>query len=246
MGRQRIDRYLVACGLAPSRERARALVLAGAVRVNRRRVDKPGSPVRPGDRVEVRGGEPYVSRGGRKLEAALDCFGVEVEGKTVLDVGASTGGFTDCLLQRGAARVWAVDVGYGQLAWSLRTDPRVTVLERTNIRHVRPEEIPVRFDLATVDVSFISLRLVLPVVRRLLAPGADVVALVKPQFEAGRGRVGKGGVVRDPEVQREAVETVARAAAGVGLGRRGAVASPLLGPKGNREFFLHLTAEPGG
>jgi 23S rRNA (cytidine1920-2'-O)/16S rRNA (cytidine1409-2'-O)-methyltransferase len=244
-GRIRIDRLLVERGLAPSRTRAERLVMAGGVLVADRPVVKPGTLVAADAEVRVRGGtSPYVSRGGEKLAGALDAFEVDVRGRVALDVGASTGGFTHCLLERGAARVVAVDVGYGQLAWSLRQDPRVRLLERTNARGLRPEQLPETPTLATVDVSFISLRLVLPAVVGVLAPGADVVALVKPQFEVGRGRVGKGGVVRDPALRAEAVADVRAATGALGLTVRGEAESVLPGPRGNREVFLWLAA-PG-
>ncbi len=239
--RVRIDKLLVDRGLVPSRERAQRLVLSGVVFASGQPVAKPGTLVQPDAPIEVRGEDlPYVSRGGLKLAAALDAFGVEPIGRVCLDVGASTGGFTDCLLQRGAARVYAVDVGYGQLAWTLRNDPRVVVMERTNFRFFSPERLPERPTLATADVSFISLRLLLPNLAHCLAEGADAVVLVKPQFEVGRGQVGSGGVVRDPALQREAVEAVKQAALDSGFTALGECASPILGPKGNREFFLHL------
>ncbi len=238
--RERLDRLLVERGMAPTRERAQRLILSGAVRVRGRVVDKPGTQVeRSAELSLARAVLPYVSRGGVKLEAALRYFGVDVRGRIAMDVGASTGGFTDCLLQHGAARVYAVDVGYGQLAWALRRDARVVVLERTNIRSLRLEQLPERPELVTVDVSFISLRLVLPKVAELVAPGAEVLALVKPQFEVGRGRVGKGGVVRDRALQAEAVAAVVACAEQSGMRVRGTMESPLLGPKGNREFFVY-------
>ena len=239
--KQRLDILLVERGLAASRERARALILAGAVSVNGRRAVKPSEPVAPEATVSVRPALPYVSRGGSKLAHALDTFGIDVAGRVAIDVGAATGGFTDVLLQRGAARVYAVDVGYGQLDWRLRQDPRVVVLERTNIRYL--EALPEQVDLAVIDVSFISLRLVLPVVRRLLKRSGEVVALVKPQFEAGRAQVGKGGVVRDPAVHAQVLRNVARYAQEAGFVAVGLTASPLLGPAGNREFLMHLRPE---
>ncbi len=239
--RQRLDRLVVERGLAASRDRAQRLIMSGEVRVAGRVVDKPGALVEAGAELAVSGSDiPYVSRGGLKLEGALRQWPLDLRGRIALDVGASTGGFTDCLLQRGTARVIAVDVGYGQLAWSLRQDPRVTLLERTNIRNLRPEALPEVPELAVIDVSFISLRLVLPVVGALLAPGSPVLALVKPQFEVGRGQVGKGGVVRDPALQRQAVEAIAAWARDLGMAVCGQTESPILGPKGNREFFLCL------
>jgi 23S rRNA (cytidine1920-2'-O)/16S rRNA (cytidine1409-2'-O)-methyltransferase len=239
--RERLDKLLVDRGTVASRERARRLVMAGAVRVGDRVVDKPGTLVALDAPIAVAGDDiPYVSRGGLKLAAALDAFHTEVAHRVVLDVGASTGGFTDCVLQRGARAVIAVDVGYGQLAWSLRQDPRVTLLERTNVRRLDAAALPTTPDLAVIDVSFISLRLVLPVVAGLLAPGGDVLALVKPQFEVGKGQVGSGGVVRDPALHAAAVTSVRECALGLGLAVLGECASPILGPKGNREFFLAL------
>jgi 23S rRNA (cytidine1920-2'-O)/16S rRNA (cytidine1409-2'-O)-methyltransferase len=243
--RERLDRLLVERGLASSRERARRLVMAGVVRVDERVVDKPGTPVATGAGLRVDSPEaPFVSRGGVKLNAALDALAVPVAGAVVLDVGASTGGFTDCVLQRGARHVIAVDVGYGQMAWSLRCDSRVTVLERTNIRHLAAAALPEVPSLAVIDTSFISLRLVLPKVTELIAMGGYVVALVKPQFEVGRGRVGKGGVVRDPVLQDAAVQAVRSYALEVGLECVGRCESPILGPRGNREFFLALRKAP--
>jgi len=239
--RVRIDRLLVERGLAASRERARRLVMTGDVLVADRPITKPGAEV-PGD-AEVRlrtADSPYVSRGGEKLAGALDAFGLEVRDLVAFDVGASTGGFTDCLLQRGARRVIALDVGYGQLAWKLRHDPRVVVIERTNARHLTPAMLPEAPDLAVVDVSFISLATVLPAVAGVLAPRGTIVALVKPQFEVGRGRVGKGGVVRDPAQRAEAVAGVRTAAEQLGLAVRGEAESVLSGPKGNREVFIWL------
>jgi len=242
MGKVRIDCLLVERGLATSRERARRLVMAGGVLVGERPVTKPGAEVPEDAPVRVRGEEaPFVSRGGEKLAGALDAFGIDVAGRTALDVGASTGGFADCLLQRGARRVIAVDVGYGQLAWRLRQNARVFVLERTNVRTLAPEMLPETPELATIDVSFISLTLVLPPVAAVLPAGATVLALVKPQFEVGRGRVGKGGVVRDPAARAAAVARVRAAAEALGFTLRGEAESVLPGPKGNREVFLWLS-----
>lgn len=241
MSRERLDKLLVDRGHAGSRERARALIMAGAVRVADRVVDKAGTLVPEDAAVSVAGGDlPYVSRGGVKLAGALDALGIDVGGRLVLDVGASTGGFTDCVLQRGARAVIAIDVGYGQLAWSLRQDPRVTLLERCNIRYLEPRRLPARPDVAVVDASFISLSLILPRIAELVAPGSVIVALVKPQFEVGRGQVGKGGVVRDPALHAAAVERVRAAAVALGLTVLGECESPIMGPKGNREFFLAL------
>ena len=237
-GRVRLDQALVAQGLVPSRQRAQAMVRAGLVRVAGAVADRPDQMVDPSVRLGLDHAKAYVSRGGDKLAAALDAFGIDPTGRVALDVGASTGGFTDILLQRGAARVIAVDVGYGQLAWSLRQDPRVTVLERVNIRHL--DRLPVPADLAVIDVSFISLRLVLPRVHELLSPPGEVVALVKPQFEVGKGAVGKGGVVRDPEQHREVVRGLSQFAGEIGYAVAGEIPSPIVGAKGNREFLLYL------
>ncbi len=242
--RSRLDLVLVGRGLVRSREEARRRILAGEVWVGDRVASKASEPVVPAAEIRLEARPSFVSRGGEKLTAALDSFRLDVSGLTALDVGASTGGFTDCLLRRGARRVYAVDVGYGQLAWSLRNDARVVVLERQNIRVLEREAIFEPIDLATIDVSFISLRLVLPRVTALLRPGAQVVALVKPQFEVGKGKVGKGGVVRDPALHAEVIESVRKIAQGLGLTEQGFVESPLLGPKGNREFFLLFSLPP--
>ena len=240
----RLDLALVERGLAPTRERARALVLAGRVLVNGRPARKAGDAVKDADTIALAVPDhPYVGRGGVKLAHALDAFGIEVQGRTALDIGASTGGFTDALLQRGAARVVALDVGHGQLDWKIRNDPRVVVIERVNARSLTPEQLPEaarRFDLVTIDVSFISLRYIFPRLPPLLRAGADVVALVKPQFEAGRAEVGRGGIVRDPAVHDRVVAEVTAAADTVGLERRGLTASPIEGAEGNREFLVHL------
>ncbi len=243
--RSRLDQVLVERGLAPSRTRAQALVLAGVVRVDGKRADKAGAAVAEDAAVEVVAADhPWVSRGGVKLAGALDAFGLDPAGRSCLDVGASTGGFTHVLLERGATRVVALDVGRGQLDWSLRTDARVVVMEGVNARFLQPGDVPGPFQLITVDVSFISLRLVLPALAPLLASDGDLVALVKPQFEAGRGQVGKGGVVRDPEVREASIAAVIEAAAAEGLTCAGRVASSLPGPKGNVEELVHL--RPGG
>ncbi|MBI3245648.1 MAG: TlyA family RNA methyltransferase [Deltaproteobacteria bacterium] len=240
--RIRLDVLVTERGLAASREQARRLVMAGAVVVNEQRVDKPGTLVDPAAEVRVKdeARSPYVSRGGHKLAAALRSFPVDVAGVVAIDVGASTGGFTDCLLQHGAARVYAVDVGYGQLAWSLRQDPRVVSLERRNIRTLTLADLGEAPELAVIDASFISLALVIPPVLELLAPQGRVVALIKPQFEVGKGRVGKGGVVRDPALHVEVVENLSRQAETWGVEVMGVMESPLLGPKGNKEFLLYL------
>ena len=243
----RLDAAVVARGLAASRERARALILACQVRVDGVVVSKAGTPVKPDAAVTLdERDHPYVGRGGVKLAHALETFGIAVEDRLALDVGASTGGFTDVMLRRGARRVVALDVGHGQLDWKLRTDPRVVVLEKINARTLTPEQLPEdarRFDLVTMDVSFISVRQVLPALVPVLAPGADLVVLVKPQFEAGREEVGKGGLVRDAVVQARTVEDVTAAANALGLTRVAAVESPITGTEGNREFFLHLRHE---
>lgn len=240
--RVRIDRLLVERGLVPSRERATRLILAGDVLVDGERVDKAGAMVSTDAEVELRGRSPYVSRGGEKVAHALDHFAVEVRDRVGMDVGASTGGFTDCLLQRGAARVYAVDVGTGQLDARLRRDPRVVVMEKTNARSLDPRLFDPRPGLAVVDVSFISLEKVLPAVFGVLAPRGEVIALIKPQFEAGREAVGKGGVVRDPALHRAVVARLARYAVLRGWHVHGVTASPLRGPKGNREFFLYVAS----
>jgi 23S rRNA (cytidine1920-2'-O)/16S rRNA (cytidine1409-2'-O)-methyltransferase len=244
--RVRLDRLLVERAVFPSRERAAAAILAGRVRVGGEPVTKAGRRFPPDAEVEVSGpAHPFASRGGLKLAAALDAFGVDPAGRTCLDVGASTGGFTDVLLRRGAARVYAVDVGYGQLAWALRQDPRVVVRERVNARRLTAEDVPEPVGLAAVDVSFISLAKVLPAVTARLAPGADLICLVKPQFEAGPADVPRGGVVRDPAVHRQVLRRVIAGAAGLGWGAAGLVPSPVAGAEGNREFLLHLVRGPG-
>jgi 23S rRNA (cytidine1920-2'-O)/16S rRNA (cytidine1409-2'-O)-methyltransferase len=243
----RLDLVLVDRGLAASRERARAMILAGRVRVGGEIVAKAGHPTAAdADVTLIEPDHPYVSRGGVKLAHALDAFGVDPAGRAAIDLGASTGGFTDVLLRRGAPRVVALDVGHGQLDWRLRSDPRVIVLERINARTLTPDQLPAgerTFDLAVMDLAFISIRHVLPAIVPLLAPGADVIALVKPQFEAGRDEVGKGGLVRDPAVHTRVVDEVARAASALGLSRVATTESPITGTEGNREFFLHLRLE---
>ncbi|HLQ48658.1 MAG TPA: TlyA family RNA methyltransferase [Candidatus Dormibacteraeota bacterium] len=246
----RLDELLVERGLAPSRTRAQALILAGQVRVGEgdaARLDrKAGDLVAPDTTIALTDRDPYVSRGGHKLAAALDAFGIDPADRICLDAGASTGGFTDVLLQRGATRAYAVDVGRGQLAETLRHDPRVVSLERTNARSLTASSLPEPIDLAVIDVSFISLGLVLGPIASTLRPGPDapIVALVKPQFEAGRGRTDHG-VVRDPAIHREVLEKIVAVAQALGLGARDVIASPILGPEGNREFLLHLQAGPG-
>jgi 23S rRNA (cytidine1920-2'-O)/16S rRNA (cytidine1409-2'-O)-methyltransferase len=246
----RLDTLLVERGLAASRERARALILAGSVRVNGHPVAKAGTAVPAEAEVTISAPDhPYVGRGGLKLAHALDTFAIPVSGRLALDIGASTGGFTDVLLQRGALRVVALDVGHGQLDWKIRSDPRVEVIERVNARSLTPASLPgtvTAFDIVTIDVSFISLRHILPVVPALLRADADVVALVKPQFEAGRAEVGKGGIVRDPAVQARVVDEVVFAADALGLKRAGLTESPIAGMEGNREFLLHLRQATAG
>ncbi|AVT38671.1 TlyA family RNA methyltransferase [Plantactinospora sp. BB1] len=247
--RTRLDAELVRRGLARSREQAAALVEAGRVQVRGVRAQKVAAMVDPADPVRVLGDDPsteYVSRGGHKLAGALAAFapeGLDVAGRRCLDAGASTGGFTDVLLRAGAAEVLAVDVGYGQLAWAIRTDERVRVFERTNVRTLTPDTIGGTVTLTVADLSFISLRLVLPALAGCTAPDGDLVLMVKPQFEVGKERVGSGGVVRDPQLRVEAVLAVTEAAAGLGLGLAGVVASPLPGPSGNVEFFVWLRAD---
>ncbi len=240
--RKRLDLLLVERGLATSREQARRLIMAGAVVVNEQRVDKAGTLVAETAalRVKDEARSPYVSRGGQKLATALQQFALEVQGSVALDVGASTGGFTDCLLQHGARKVFAVDVGYGQLAWSLRQDPRVISIERTNIRTLDPALLDETPTLAVIDASFISLTLVIPKVLALIAPKSEVIALIKPQFEVGKGRVGKGGVVRDPELHAEVVARLQEQAVLWNVNVKGVIESPLLGPKGNKEFLLYV------
>jgi 23S rRNA (cytidine1920-2'-O)/16S rRNA (cytidine1409-2'-O)-methyltransferase len=235
----RLDVLLVDRGLVASRERARALILAGAVLVHEEPVDKAGALIAEGAIVRIRGEDhPYVSRGGVKLKGALEAFGIRVDGFSALDVGASTGGFTDCLLQAGARKVYAVDVGYGQIAWKLRNDPRVVLFERTNIRHFSGVGVEEPVDIAVIDTSFISLTLVIPSVLQFVREGGTFLALVKPQFEVGRGEVGKKGVVRDPAVHLRVVAELAAFCVEQGLSVRGTCESPLTGPEGNKEFFI--------
>ncbi len=242
MPRARLDQLVVERGLAPSRERARALILAGQVTVDDRPVTKAGTAIDDHATVAlVAPDHPYAGRGGLKLAHALDTFQIEVRGRECLDIGASTGGFTDVMLQRGAARVVALDVGHGQLDWKLRNDPRVLVIERFNARHLTIADLPGPIDLVSIDVSFISLRHILPAVTPVLRPGADVVALVKPQFEAGRAEVRKG-IIRDPGVHARVLEEVATAGGEVGLSRVASTPSPITGQKGNVEFLVHFRA----
>lgn len=235
----RLDRALVDRGLTTSREQARALILAGRVLVNDFKIDKAGSLVTESADIRIAGDlNPFVSRGGLKLQGALAAFGIDVTGLIVLDVGASTGGFTDCLLQTGAQKVYALDVGYGQLAWKLRSDDRVVPIERTNIRYFDGTGITETLDMATVDASFISLKIILPKVISMLCPGGIIIALIKPQFEVGRGQVGKHGVVSDPLLHQAVVEEIIQLCRQLQLEEIATCESPLLGPAGNREFFL--------
>lgn len=239
--KKRLDLLMAARGLVESRQQAQGRILAGDVLVNGRRVTKAGTHVSTDCDIRLTGKDmPYVSRGGVKLEAALNAFHIDVRGLACLDVGASTGGFTDCLLKRGAQRVAAIDVGYGQLHWSLRSDPRVIVLERTNIRHLETIPLPHPAELACIDVSFISLKMVVPAVLKLLQKPGRIVCLIKPQFEVGKNLVGKGGVVRDPSHHQKVVDDLTSIFVGLGLRVMGVFPSPLLGPKGNKEFFMCL------
>ncbi|HEX9021764.1 MAG TPA: TlyA family RNA methyltransferase [Nitrospirota bacterium] len=236
----RLDRLLVERGFVESREKAQAVIFAGQVLVNNQKVDKAGALVPEDATVRITGGQlPYVGRGGLKLEAALRHFGVDVTRKVALDVGASTGGFTDCLLQRGAGKVYAVDVGYGQLAWRLRQDPRVVVIERTNIREMAASQVPEAVDIVVIDVSFISLEKVIPSILPFLAHNGEIVALIKPQFEVGKERVGKGGIVRDEAARSAAVERIKTFMQNAGLEVRGVIESPITGQDGNVEYLLH-------
>jgi 23S rRNA (cytidine1920-2'-O)/16S rRNA (cytidine1409-2'-O)-methyltransferase len=239
-GKLRLDRLLVERGLAVSREKAQAVIAAGQVLVNGQRLDKAGMSVPYEAELRITGEAlPFVSRGGLKLEAALKEFSISVEGRTALDIGASTGGFTDCLLQHGCEKVYAVDVGYGQLAWKLRQDPRVVVIERTNVREMEPSLVPGPVDIAVIDVSFISLEKVVPAVLKFLKKGSELIALIKPQFEAGRGQVGKGGIVRDEATRTAVVERIAGFVRDQGLEVKGVIPSPITGQDGNVEFLIH-------
>jgi len=242
MKKERLDVLLVDRGLYETREKAKAAVMAGLVIVAGERCDKPGTKFSEDVAITVKGElHPYVSRGGLKLEKAIREFDIDLKDKIMMDIGASTGGFTDCALQHGAKKVYAIDVGYGQLAWSLRQDERVVVMERTNFRHLDPDAFPYeKPDMASIDVSFISLKLILPVLYRFLQEGGQVVALVKPQFEAGKEKVGKNGIVRDPEIHVEVLQGIAGFAASIGLAVRGVSFSPITGGEGNIEFLLHL------
>ncbi len=240
--KQRLDVYLFENGFAESREKAKAIIMSGNVYINNQKADKPGDNVNENDQVEVRGKtNPFVSRGGLKLDKAINVFGVSLENKVCVDIGASTGGFTDCMLQNGAQKVFCIDVGYGQLAWKLRTDPRVVNMERTNIRYVTTEQIGQKLDFASIDVSFISLRLVLPVAKELTKEDGEILCLIKPQFEAGREKVGKKGVVRDINVHLEVVESIIDFAQSIGLYPKALDYSPVRGPEGNIEYLLYLS-----
>lgn len=239
--KERLDILLVQKGLAPSRELAKAYIMAGTVYVDGRKEDKAGTKLPLDTAIEVRGGQmKYVSRGGYKLEKAIDAFGISLEGKCCMDIGASTGGFTDCMLQNGAVKVYAIDVGYGQFAWKLRNDPRVVCLEKTNMRYVTHEQVPDEVDFASVDVSFISLTKILPAALGVLGENGQLVCLIKPQFEAGREKVGKKGVVKDKAVHREVIEKIAAYALAQGLGILGLSFSPIKGPEGNIEYLIYL------
>ncbi len=241
MKKERLDVLLTKMGFFESRERAKAEIMSGTVFVDGQRADKPGTAYLPDVQIEVRGTSiGFVSRGGLKLEKALQVFPAVPEGKVCMDCGASTGGFTDCLLKKGALRVYAVDVGYGQLAWSLRTDPRVINMERTNARYLQPDDLPERLDLAVIDVSFISLSLILPAIRQLMNPAGEIICLIKPQFEAGKERVGKKGVVRDADVHRDVLDGFLRTAEALSLHPAGLTWSPVRGPEGNIEYLGYL------
>ena len=242
--KKRLDVLLVEQGYADTRTKAQAIIMSGNVYVDGQKADKPGTAYEEHVALEVRGAAcPYVSRGGLKLEKALRDFGVDPSGYVCSDSGASTGGFTDCLLQKGASKVFAIDVGYGQLDWKIRSDPRVVVMERTNIRYVTPEQLGEPLDLSVIDVSFISLKIVLPVIKTFLKPTGQVLCLIKPQFEAGKEKVGKKGVVRDPETHKEVLDHFVDLADGLDFKILGLTFSPVKGPEGNIEFLGHLTLE---
>jgi 23S rRNA (cytidine1920-2'-O)/16S rRNA (cytidine1409-2'-O)-methyltransferase len=242
--KERLDKLLVEKGIVQSRERARALILAGRVAVEGRTIDKPGTQIEIEAQLQIRGeDQPYVSRGGIKLEGALDAFEIDPKGMIVMDVGASTGGFTDCILQRGARKVYAVDVGYGQLAWKLQKDFRVVNLERRNIRYLRREEVEGEMDLILIDTSFISIEKFLSYLLHFLKKGGGIIGLIKPQFEVGKGEVGKGGVVRDATLHQKVIERISEFSRGLGLNVLGVIESPIFGPKGNKEFFIYLRKE---
>jgi len=238
--KERLDRLLLSREITDSREKAKALIMAGDILVDGIPVTKPGTMVDTSAAIELKGEIPFVSRGGMKLDAALNHFRIDIEGMIVMDVGSSTGGFTDCLLKRGAKKVYCIDVGYGQMAWPLRMDQRVILLERTNIRYLERERIPDTVDFATIDVSFISLKKVIPRVREFVRKGGGILALIKPQFEVGKGKVGKGGIIRDEDARQAAVRSVREYAEGIGLKTIGVFQSPIKGHKGNIEYFLYL------
>ena len=247
MSKKRLDVRMVELGLAPSRQKAQAVIMSGQVFVDDRRVDKSGAAVADDASIEVRGKTlQYVSRGGLKLEKAMQLWPIRLEGVTAMDCGASTGGFTDCMLQNGAKKVYAVDVGYGQLAWKLRSDERVVCMERTNARYLTAEQIPEPLDFVSVDVSFISLSLILPALRPLMAPDGELVCLIKPQFEAGKGKVGKNGVVREPEIHLEVLEHFLEHAAKSQFTVRDITFSPIRGPEGNIEYLGWLSVREDG
>jgi len=242
--KKRLDMYLVDNGFAPSREKARGIIMSGCVYVNNQKSDKAGDMVADTSLVEVRGGElKYVSRGGLKLEKAVASFDIDLKDKICMDVGASTGGFTDCMLQNGAKKVYSVDVGYGQLAWKLRQDERVVNLERKNIRFVNEVDVPDSLEFSSIDVAFISLKLVLPVVFKLLKPSGEGVALIKPQFEAGRDKVGKKGVVRDKQTHIDVIENVLAFTREIGFAITDVTYSPIRGPEGNIEYLMHISKD---
>jgi len=239
----RLDKLLLAKKMAPSRQKAQALIGAGQVLVNNKLADKAGAMVEDSCTLEVKESCPYVSRGGYKLEAGLQYFNIKTAGFICLDIGASTGGFSDCLLQHGALKVYSVDVGYGQLAWELRQDPRIVVMERTNARYLTAEDFTEPIDFAVIDASFISLKLLIPPLLPLFQKNTSILALIKPQFEVGRGKVGKGGVVRDPALHQEVIDEIVTFCRTLGLESLGITPSPILGPKGNKEFLIHLVSQ---
>ncbi|HYA93551.1 MAG TPA: TlyA family RNA methyltransferase [Thermodesulfobacteriota bacterium] len=242
--KERLDKLLVDRGIARSRERARAMIMAGKVVVEGKRTEKPGTQINVEARLRVQEGDSrYVSRGGEKIEGALKAFAIDPGGMVVMDVGASTGGFTDCILQKGAEKVYAVDVGYGQLAWRLQKDARVVNLERKNIRYLRRAEVKEEIDLAVIDTSFISIEKFLPHLLGFLKKGGAILGLIKPQFEVGKGEVGRGGVVRDETLHKKVIDRISHFSRGLGLRVLGVAESPLLGPKGNKEFFIYLKKE---
>ncbi len=241
MRKERLDKLLVEKGIVQSMDRARALILAGRVTIEDRTIDKPGTQIEMEARLQLRGeDQPYVSRGGIKLEGALHAFEIDPKGMVVMDVGASTGGFTDCVLQGGARKVYAVDVGYGLLAWKLQKDPRVVNLERRNIRYLKREEVKDEMDLILIDTSFISIEKFLSHLLHFLKKGGSIIGLIKPQFEVGKGEVGKGGVVRESALHQKVIERIEEFSRGLGLSVLGVTESPILGPKGNKEFFIYL------